>query len=92
MPGRSRSSFGPGAYVVRYAWWSPIVPAAVGAALIAGFVAGELRRPARDRCFAGPHAGAGDWVMYAVRCLMPLAGLALLVPAAAYVRPALRSP
>lgn len=90
MPDRSRSSFGPGAYVVRYAWWSPIVPAVVGAALIAGFVAGELRRPAAGRWSAGPHAGAGDWAMFGVRCLMPLAGLALLVLAGAYLRRVLR--
>ena len=24
---RGRSAFGPGAYVVRYAWWGPLVPA-----------------------------------------------------------------
>ncbi len=85
-----RSSFGPGAYVVRYAWWSPIVPAAVGAALIAGYVVGELRRPARYRWLAGPHATAWVWVTYGTRCLMPLAGLGLLVLAVVYVRRVVR--
>lgn len=90
MAGRSRSSFGPGAYVVRYAWWSPLVPLTVGAVLIAGFVLGELRRPAGRRWVPGPHPSAWDWTMYGARCLMPLAGLGLLVLAVVYVRRVVR--
>jgi hypothetical protein len=88
--GRSRSSFGPGAYVVRYAWWSPLVPTVVGAVLVAGFVIGELRRPANVRWRPDAHPGVGDWVNFGARCLMPLAGLGLFVLAVVYMRRVLR--
>jgi hypothetical protein len=59
---RGRSHFGPGAYVVRYAWWGPVIPAALGAAIIAGFVvattgvAGLSARP-----HPGPGSRLGPW-------------------------------
>ncbi|MCO5992643.1 hypothetical protein [Actinoallomurus rhizosphaericola] len=90
MGQRSRSSFGPGAYVVRYAWWSPLVPTVVGAVLVAGFVIGELRRPANARWRPDAHPGIDDWVNFGARCLMPLAGLGLFVLAAVYLRRVVR--
>jgi hypothetical protein len=86
MGQRSRSSFGPGAYVVRYAWWSPLVPTVVGAVLVAGFVIGQLRRPASVRWRPAVHPGVGDWVNFGAICLMPLAGLGLFLLAVVYLR------
>lgn len=85
-----RSSFGPGAYVVRYAWWSPLVPAVAGAALVAGFVITRVRRPAARRWLPDAHPGMGDWANYAAVLLMPIAGLCLLVLAAVHLRRAIR--
>jgi hypothetical protein len=87
---RGRSSFGAGAYVVRYAWWSPVVPAVVGAALVAGFVLGELARPARRRWLPDPRPDAWQWAMYGARWLMPLVGLGLVVLALVYLRRVVR--
>jgi hypothetical protein len=78
---RGRSSFGAGAYVVRYAWWSPIVPAIVGAALITGFV---LQKP------PDPGSGAWQWAMFGARWLMPVVGLGLVVLALVYLRRVVR--
>jgi hypothetical protein len=86
---RGRSHFGPGAYIVRYAWWSPIVPAVVGAALVTGFVLTQQARPERRRWLPGPHPTPAQWVLYGASWLMPLAGLALLVLAVGYLRRAL---
>ena len=85
-----RSHFGPGAYVVRYAWWGPLVPAVAGAALVAGFVLAGTRRPAARRWRPDPHPNAWGWVMYGAQWLMPLAGLCLFVLAALYVRRVVR--
>jgi hypothetical protein len=90
VPMRGRSQFGPGAYVVRYAWWSPVVPAAAGAALIAGFVIGMTGRPARLHWRPGPHPNAWGWIEYGAQWLMPLAGLGLLILAAVYLSRVLR--
>jgi hypothetical protein len=87
---RARSSFGHGAYVVRYAWWSPLVPALVGAALVAGFVIVDLRRPANERWRPAVHPGVGDWINFGARCVMPLAGVALFLLAAVYLRRVVR--
>lgn len=87
---RGRSSFGPDAYVVRYAWWSPIVPAVLAAALIGGFVAGRADRPADRRWLPGPHPSAWDWVTYGAGWLMPLTGAGLLVLALVYLRRVVR--
>jgi hypothetical protein len=87
---RGRSHFGPGAYVVRYAWWSPTVPAVVGAALIAGFVIAETARPARRRWLPDQNPGVWDWVTYGASWAMPLAGLGLLALAVVYLRRVVR--
>jgi hypothetical protein len=86
----SRSHFGPGAYIVRYAWWSPVVPAVLGAALVAGSAIGEAARPARRRWLPDQHPAAWDWVTYGARWLMPLAGLGLLALAVVYLRRVVR--
>ena len=83
---RGRSAFGPGAYVVRYAWWGPVVPALFGAALIAGFVIGVTGHPARLNWRPGSHLNPWDWIVYGAQWLMPLAGLGLLVFAAVALR------
>lgn len=87
---RGRSHFGPGAYVVRYAWWSPIVPAVAAAALVAGFLIGEGRRPAGRRWLPDRNPVAWDWVTYGAHWLMPLAGICLLALAAVHLRRAAR--
>lgn len=91
MPrGRGRSRFGPGAYVVRYAWWSPIVPALVGAALVTGFVLGLTGRSPRLHWRPGRHLDAWGWTEYGAQWLMPLAGLGLLVLGAVYLNRVIR--
>jgi hypothetical protein len=90
---RGRSHFGPGAYVVRYAWWAPVVPAMAGAALVAGFllaVTGEAGRGMRLHWAPGRHLRPWDWVEYGAQWLMPFAGLCLLVLAAVHLRRAVR--
>jgi hypothetical protein len=78
--------------VVRYAWWSPLVPALVGAALVAGFAVTEARRPASRRWLPDPdpHSLPIDWAIYAARWVMPFAGLVLFVLALVYLRRVLR--
>lgn len=83
---RGRSHFGPGAYIVRYAWWSPVVPALLGAALVAGFLIGMTGHPAWLSRRPGPHLNALGWIVYGAQWLMPLAGLGLFVLAAVYLR------
>jgi hypothetical protein len=80
-----RSRFGPGAYVVRYAWWSPIVPAVAGGALIAGFVVGATSHPAWMHLRPKPHLNPWGWVEYGAQWLMPAAGLGLVILAIAYL-------
>jgi hypothetical protein len=86
---RGRSSFGAGAYVVRYAWWSAVVPAALGAALITGFVLEERARPAR-RWLPDARPDAWHWAMFGARWLMPAVGLGLVVLALVYLRRVVR--
>jgi hypothetical protein len=83
---RGRSAFGSGAYVVRYAWWGPVVPAVLGAALIVGFVLGVTGHPARLNWRPGSHLSPWDWIVYGAQWLMPLAGLGLLVHATVALR------
>lgn len=97
MRGRSRrfsvEHAGPGAYVVRYAWWAPVVPAVLGAAILAGFVlatTGAAGRSMRVHWGHGPHLSPWGWAMYAAQWLMPLAGLGLLALAAVYLRRVIR--
>lgn len=90
---RGRSHFGPGAYVVRHAWWGPVVPAVLGAAIVTGFVlavTGLTGAGTRLHWGPGPHPRPGDWATYAPQWLMPLAGLGLLVLAAVQLRRVVR--
>jgi hypothetical protein len=87
---RGRSHFGPGAYVVRYAWWGPVVPAVLGVALIAGFVLGVTAHPPPLHWRPGPHLDPWGWTTYGAQWLMPLAGLGLLVFAAVAMRRVVR--
>lgn len=86
---RRRSHFGPKAYVVRYAWWGPIAPAMLGAAIITGFVLAAIGRTGdamHPRWAPAAHADVWHWVMYVAQWLMPLAGLWLLILAAVNLR------
>ncbi|WP_329241954.1 hypothetical protein OG417_43210 [Actinoallomurus sp. NBC_01490] len=76
---RGRSHFGPGAYVVRYAWWGPLVPAVAGAAIVAGFLLGVTSRPPWLHWRPGAHLDPWGWTMYGAQWLMPLVGAGLLV-------------
>lgn len=87
---RGRSHFGPGAYVVRYAWWGPVVPAVLGAVLIAGFAIGVTSRPPRLHLTPAPHPNPWGWTVYGAQWLMPLAGLGLLVYAVVGLRRVMR--
>jgi hypothetical protein len=83
---RGRSHFGPGAYVVRYAWWGPVVPAILGVVIIAGFVLGVTAHPPALHWRPGPHLNPWGWTKYGAQWLMPLVGLGLLVFAAVNLR------
>jgi hypothetical protein len=83
---RGRSHFGPGAYVVRHAWWGPLVPTVFGVAIITGFVLAVTARPPGLPLRPGDHLSPWGWVEYGAQWLMPLVGLALLVFAAVGVR------
>jgi hypothetical protein len=90
---RGRSHFGPGAYVVRHAWWGPLVPAVAGVALVTGFVlavTGVTSRSARLHWGPGAHPDPRGWTTYGAQWLMPLAGLGLLAYAAVGMRRVLR--
>ena len=87
---RGRSQFGRGAYVVRYAWWSPLVPASVGAALAAGAVVTAARRPASRRWLPDEHPLPIDWAIYAARWVMPFAALVLFALAVVHLRRVVR--
>jgi hypothetical protein len=87
---RGRSHFGPGAYVVRYAWWGPVVPAVLGAAIVGGFGYGVTARPPRLHWRPGSHLDPWGWTMYGAQWLMPLVGVGLLVFAAVNLRRVLR--
>ncbi len=87
---RGRSHFGPGAYVVRYAWWGPLVPALIAAALLTGFAVTASRRPASRRWVPKPHPLPMDWATYVAGWVMPFAGLVLLVLALVHLRRVVR--
>ena len=90
---RGRSHFGPGAYVVRYAWWGPFVPAVIGAAIVTGFVlAATGTTGGATRLHWGPASDPSpwDWTMYGAQWLMPLAGLWLLALAGVHLRRVIR--
>jgi hypothetical protein len=90
---RGRSHFGSGAYVVRYAWWAPVVPAVLGAAILTGFLlatTGAVGRSVRLRWFPVRHPSPWDWTMYTAQWLMPFAGLCLVTLAAVYLRRTIR--
>ena len=75
---RGRSAFGPGAYVVRYAWWGPAVPAVLGAVIIAGFVVGVAAHPPVLHLRPGPHLNPWGWTKYGAQWVMPLVGVGLV--------------
>lgn len=87
---RGRSHFGPGAYVVRYAWWGPVVPAILGAVIIAGFVFGVTAHPPPLHLRPGHHLNPWGWTKYGAQWLMPLVGVGLLVSAAVNLRRVIR--